>query len=229
MMMLLDKNKIGACVFDAYGTLFNVSAAAAEKKNELGENWEALSTIWRTKQLEYTWLRSLMGAHADFWQVTGDALDYAMDTLSLEDSGLREDLMQLYLKLEAYPEVKDVLSRLQQSGIRAAILSNGSPKMLASAVKSAQLGDFLEAVLSAEEAGIFKTHPSVYQLAVDKLALEAGKILFFSSNAWDVAGASNFGLKVVWVNRFGQKRERLPHKVDVEITTLEEVPALFGL
>ena len=229
MVMLLDKDEIGACVFDAYGTLLNVSAAAAEKKNELGENWEALSTIWRTKQLEYTWLRSLMGAHADFWQVTGDALDYAMDTLSLEDSDLREDLMQLYLKLEAYPEVKEVLSRLQQSGLRAAILSNGSPKMLASAVKSAQLGDFLEAVLSAEEAGIFKTHPSVYQLAVDKLALEAGKILFFSSNAWDVAGASNFGFKVVWVNRFGQKRERLPHKVDVEITTLEEVPALFGL
>ncbi len=222
-MKLLGAHEIDVCLFDAYGTLFDVSAAAAEKQAELGENWRALSTLWRTKQLEYTWLRSLTGCHADFWQVTGDALDFAMDALDMRDSALREELMALYMRLRPYPEVRGVLAKLREEGVRAAILSNGSPEMLGSAVENAGVGEFLEEVLSAESVGIFKTHPSVYQLAVDRLGVPAGRMCFFSSNGWDIAGASWFGLRVVWVNRFAQKRERLPHEIDAEIRSLDEV------
>ena len=222
-MLRLGDHEIDLCLFDAYGTLFDVTAAAAEKQSELGDQWQALSSLWRTKQIEYTWLRSLMGAHADFWQVTGDALDFAMDTLGMENPGLREELMMLYKQLSAYPEVKGVLAKLREEGARAAILSNGSPEMLASAVKNAGIGEYLEEILSVESVGIFKVHASVYQLAVDRLGVPADRICFFSSNGWDVAGASHFGYRVVWVNRFGQKKERVPHEIDAEIASLDEL------
>lgn len=222
-MILLNEHEIDVCLFDAYGTLFDVSAAAEKKQAELGERWRALSSLWRTKQIEYTWLRSLMGCHADFWRVTGDALDFALDALEMRDSGLREELMALYRRLSAYPEVKGALEKLKERRARAAILSNGSPEMLASAVESAGIGEYLEAVLSVEEAGVFKTHPSAYQLAVDGLRVPAGRICFFSSNGWDVAGASHFGFRVVWVNRLAQKKERVPHEIDAEIRSLDEL------
>ena len=219
---------IGACVFDAYGTLFDVAAAAARCRDDLGDKAGPLAVLWRTKQLEYTWLRSLMDEYVDFRQVTGDGLDYAMATLGIGE-GLRPRLMDLYMRLDAYGEVKDVLGGLKAAGIKTAILSNGAPAMLEAAVKNAGIDDLLDDVLSVDSIGVFKPHPRVYQLAVDGLDLPAGRICFMSSNAWDVAGAANFGFRVVWVNRFGQQRERLPGAHEHEISTLAELPALLGL
>jgi 2-haloacid dehalogenase len=217
---------VGACVFDAYGTLFDVHSAAAKCRDDLGDKADALSGLWRQKQLEYTWLRSLMPAHTDFWQVTGDALDYAMAATGLESEALREKLMSLYLALDAYPEVPNVLKTLQGAGMKTAILSNGSPMMLDAAVGSAGLKDLLDAVLSVEDVGVFKVSPKTYQLAVDRFGLAADQICFMSSNAWDAAGAANFGFQVAWINRFGQPRERLPGVPKAEITSLEPLPAL---
>ena len=219
---------IGACVFDAYGTLFDVAAAAARCRDDLGDKAGPLAALWRTKQLEYTWLRSLMDEYVDFWQVTGDGLDYAMATLGI-GGDLRPRLMDLYMRLDAYGEVKDVLSGLKAADIKTAVLSNGAPTMLEAAVKNAGIDDLLDDVLSVDSIGIYKPHPRVYQLAVDGLGLPAGRICFMSANAWDVAGAANFGFRVVWVNRFGQQRERLPGAHEHEISTLAELPAVFGL
>ena len=169
-----------------------------------------------------------MGRHVDFWQVTSDALDYAMATLGIEDEGLRERLLDCYRTLDAYPEVKAMLEALRGPGMKTAILSNGAPEMLASAVESAGLGDLLDAVLSVEDVGIYKPHASVYRLAVDRLGVDAERICFMSSNAWDANGAAAFGFRVVWVNRFGQTAERLPGEPAAEIETLEALPALFG-
>ncbi len=220
---------IGACVFDAYGTLFNVAAAAARCKDDLGDKGAELTALWRTRQLEYTWLRSLMQEYVEFWQVTGDGLDYAMAALGIEDETLREKLMDIYMRLDAYPEVKDVLTALKAGGVKTAILSNGAPKMLASAVENAEIKDLLDDVFSVDSIGIYKPHPSVYQLAVDGLGVEAGKICFMSSNAWDAAAAANFGFRVVWVNRFGQPPERIPGDHEQEIETLEALPPILGL
>jgi 2-haloacid dehalogenase len=220
---------IRACVFDAYGTLFDVAAAARSCGGELGEKSSALNSLWREKQLQYTWLRALQGRHADFWQVTGEALDFALETLQITRTGLRERLLNLYLTLDAFPEVRDTLARLKQAGMRTAILSNGSPPMLKAAVEGAQINHLLDAVLSVEEVGIYKPHPRVYQLAVDRLGLEAGAIAFQSSNAWDACAASAFGMRVVWCNRYDQRPERLPGKPDHEIRSLAELPALLGL
>ena len=221
-------DKIGACVFDAYGTLFDVNAAAAHCQDDLGETWQPLAEMWRLKQLQYTWLRGLMGRHVDFWQVTGDALDYAMDSLNVSDSALRERLMDLYLALDAYPEVKGVLTTLKSAGLKTAILSNGAPRMLEAAVSNAGIGEVLDAILSVEDVGIFKPHPSVYQMGVDRLGLPAEGMSFQSSNAWDAAAAAAFGYRVVWINRFGQARERIPDPPHAEIKTLEGLPAIVG-
>lgn len=219
---------IAACVFDAYGTLFDYASAAATCRDVLGEKFAPLTVLWRDKQLQYTWLRSLQGRHADFWQVTGDALDYALETLAIDDAALRERLMQLYLKLEVFPDVPETLARIKKSSLRTAILSNGTPDMLRAIVDNARVGHLLDAVISVEEVGVFKTHPGVYQLAVDRLGVPARAISFQSSNAWDAYAASAFGMRVVWCNRYGQKRERLPGAPDHEITTLADLPALIG-
>ena len=174
---------IGACVFDAYGTLFDVAAAAARCRGDLGDKAGPLAALWRTKQLEYTWLRSLMGEYVDFWRVTGDGLDYAMATLGI-GGDVRPRLMDLYMRLDAYGEVKDVLSRLKAADIKTAILSNGTPSMLEAAVKNAGIHDLLDDVLSVDSIGVYKPHPRVYRLAVDGLGLPAGRICFMSSNAW---------------------------------------------
>ena len=152
---------IRACVFDAYGTLFDVNSAAARERDALGDQWQPLAELWRAKQLQYTWLRSLANRHADFWQVTGDALDFAMASLKLDDPALRDRLMQLYLHLNAYPEVGETLTRLRTGGMKLAILSNGSPRMLSSAVANAGIAPLLDAVLSVEDAGTYKPHPAV--------------------------------------------------------------------
>jgi 2-haloacid dehalogenase len=216
---------VRACVFDAYGTLFDFASAANACRDALGDKTGPLTALWRDKQLQYTWLRTLQGLHADFWQVTGDALDFALDTLAI-DSSLRDRLMNLYLSLDAFPEAPGVLRSLKRAGMRMAILSNGSPAMLSEAVAHAGLEGLFDAVLSVEEVGAFKTHPGVYQLAVDRLGVPAAAISFQSSNAWDAHAASAFGMQVVWCNRYGQRRERLPGVPDREIKTLAELPAL---
>jgi len=218
---------IKACVFDAYGTLFDVHSAIGRYRSRLGEIADQVSSVWRIKQLEYTWLRSLMGAHADFWQVTGDALDYAFDSFEICDRQLRNDLLEAYMRLDCYPEVPEMLNRLKRGGMQTAILSNGSPGMLESAVAGSGLIHLIDNILSVEEVGIFKPDPRVYQLALDRLGLSKKEITFQSSNAWDIAGAAAFGLSTVWVNRFGQKQERLPSGPKVEIKTLADLPPLI--
>lgn len=220
---------VRACVFDAYGTLFDVHSAVARHRARLGGKAEAVSQLWRLKQLEYTWLRSLMHAHADFWQVTGEALDYALDANDIDDADLQNLLMNAYLELEPYPEVYEVLHQLKQAGQRLAILSNGSPAMLEAAVANAGIGETLVSVLSVEDVGIFKPDPRVYRLAVERLEVEPHEISFQSSNAWDAVAAAHFGFRVAWCNRFGQRRERLPATPDAEIRTLAELPGLLGL
>jgi 2-haloacid dehalogenase len=215
---------IKVCVFDAYGTLFDVHAAVGHHRSRLGDKADAVSAMWRTKQLEYTWLRSLMDRYVPFWQITGDALDYAFDAHGVADKTLRDDLLNAYMQLDCYAEVPDVLAKLKDGGMRTAILSNGSPEMLDSAVANSKLNELLDAVLSVDDLGIFKPHPSVYQLAVDRLDVEAREVSFQSSNAWDAAAAATFGFRVAWVNRFNQAEERLPDQPDVQLRTLSELP-----
>ena len=170
-------------------------------KDRLGADWAAVSELWRRKQLEYSWLRTLMGRHADFWHVTAEALDYALAAHGRDDPALRAFLMQQYFSLDAYPDAVPILDRLRASGFKTAVLSNGSPTMLVGAINSARLSDRLDAVLSVETAAVFKPHPSVYQIAVDKLGLPAHRICFVSANGWDAVGAAAFGLRVIWINR----------------------------
>ena len=222
-------NGIRACVFDAYGTLFDFTSAAARCRDAIGDKAAPLAALWRDKQVQYTWLRTLMGRHADFWQVTGEALDFALDTLRMSKPGLHERLMECYLTLDCFPEVPEMLKRLKSSGMKTAILSNGSPKMLAAAVEGSKLAPHLDAVISVEDVGVYKVHPKVYQRAVDRLGVKPNEISFQSSNAWDAHAASDFGFKVVWCNRYGQRPERLPGKPDFEVKSLAELPALLGL
>lgn len=220
---------VAACVFDAYGTLFDVNSAGEKCRDRLGDKLDKLNEVWRFKQLQYTWLRSLMGKHVDFWEVTSDALDYTMEALDIQDDALRAELMQMYLSLDAYPEVADTLKRLKDGGMKTAILSNGSPTMLVSAVKTAGLNDVIDEILSIEDAGVFKPDPRTYQLACDKFKVEPGQISFQSSNAWDAAGAATFGFQVAWINRFGQPQEKLPGDPGVQLASLSELPAVVGL
>ncbi len=228
-MKPLRLSGIRACVFDAYGTMFDVNSAAAQEKDALGDKWQPLAEMWRTKQLQYTWLRSLMGRHADFWQVTGEALDYAMASLKIADPALRERLMSLYLTLKSYPEVKATLEKLKAGGMKTAILSNGSPKMLAAATANSGIAGLLDAVLSVEEVGVFKVHPSVYALAPQRFGIERNQVCFLSSNGWDAHAAKAYGFHVVWCNRFGQSPECMPDVPDGQITTLAELPDILGL
>jgi 2-haloacid dehalogenase len=228
-MAPLRLQNIKACVFDAYGTLFDVNAAARAEQAALGDKWQEIADIWRLKQLQYTWLRSLQKRHADFWQVTGDALDFALASVQMEDPALRERLMNLYLTLSAYPEVKGTLERLKSAGIKCAILSNGTPKMLAAAADNAGITSFLDGIYSIEDVGIYKPDPATYQMAVDGLGLAPDEISFQSSNGWDAYGAKAFGFNVVWCNRFNQAAERLPGTPDGQIKSLEELPTIIGV
>ena len=224
---------IKACVFDAYGTLFDVHSAVGAHSARLGQQADAISATWRSKQLEYTWLRSLMGRHVDFWQVTGEALDFALERHGIDiqtatRSGLREVLMQAYLKLSPYPEVATTLATLRQRGFRMAILSNGSPDMLEAAVGNAQLQGMFEAVLSVESVGVYKPDPRVYQMAVEQLTLLRENILFLSSNGWDVSGAKSFGFHTFWINRAGAPVERLGNEPDAILKDLVDLPQMLA-
>lgn len=220
---------IQACVFDAYGTLFDVNAAAAGCQRDLGERWKPLADTWRTKQLQYAFLRTLADDYRDFWGITQDALDYAMDEVGVAGAGLRTRLLDLYLELEPYPEVKPVLERLGAAGMKRAILSNGSPQMLRTAVDHAGIGHLLDAVLSAHEVRQLKPHPAVYDLGMEGLGLAAQEMAFMSANAWDAYGAARRGYRAVWINRGKANWERLEPRPAVELSSLEGLIAVLGL
>jgi 2-haloacid dehalogenase len=225
-MSKLQLQNVDACVFDAYGTLFDFNSAASAARDELGDDWQRLSELWRLKQLQYTWLRGLAQHHAGFWQVTGDALDFALATLKIERPGLSDRLMNLYLQLNTYPEVPAMLRKLKGSGMKLAILSNGTPPMLAAVVANSGLDGVFDAVLSVEEVGVFKPHPSVYALAAERLQIAPARVCFLSSNGWDAFSAKAFGFQVIWCNRFGQAAERIPSTPDGEIADLSLLPGI---
>jgi 2-haloacid dehalogenase len=218
---------IQAVVFDAYGTLFDVQSPVTKLANDIGEKALSLGALWRQKQLEYTWLRSLMGVHADFWTVTRDALDFAMAELQIAEAGLADELMTLYLKLEAFPDVLEAIAALRQKGKRLAILSNGSPSMLDAIVRHAGLEKSFEHVLSVEEVGIYKPSRRVYRLAMQKFHLQdTPSVCFVSANSWDAQAAAQFGFQVVRIARAPKQDDRLPGKPARIITGLGE---LLGL
>ena len=222
---------ITTAVFDAYGTLFDVAAAAriaAEQpgQEKLAEVWPRLAADWRAKQLQYTWLRAVTGDYISFWQVTQDGLDWAMEASGLEDAELRETLLALYWELPAYPEVPDMLHALKADGLATAILSNGSPDMLEGAVDFAQVGDVLDAVLSVEDVGIFKPARAVYDLVGKRFGTDPAEVLFVSSNGWDAAAAAQYGFTTVWVNRAAEPMDRLPVQPTNMLSDLTTIPDL---
>ena len=227
-MTSTDFTDIAACLFDAYGTLFDVHSAVALEAGALGDNAEPVSQLWRRKQLEYTWLRSLMRAHADFYQVTADALDHSLAAHGIDNRELRERLLELYLTLDPYPEVPDTLDRIRAKGIGTGILSNGEPRMLTAATDSANLRARLDEVISVEPVGVYKPDPQVYELGVERMGVGADRIAFVSANAWDACGAAHFGFQVIWLNRFGAMPEQLPGTPKATATTRDQVADLLG-
>ncbi len=223
---------VTTCIFDAYGTLFDVAAAARECAAEPGREafagkWQKVATDWRLKQLQYTWLRALSDAHTDFWEVTQNGLDYALEASGLEgDAELRERLLALYWELSAYAEVPVMLAKLKDQGLNTAILSNGSPEMLQGAVRSAGISDYLDDVLSVQDVGIFKPHPSVYALVGKRFGCKPDEVLFVSSNCWDACGAAQNGFSAVWVNRAGEPMDRLPWLPKKTLSDLTTIPDL---
>lgn len=224
---MLRPASLRACVFDAYGTLFDTSSAVARCAAVPPDKRAPLSALWRDKQLQYTWLRSLQARYADFEQVTSAALDYALEHLGLPDT-LKPPLMTLYRKLDPYPEVADVLRQLRQRGLSLAILSNGTPAMLQDTVTHAGLDQAFDAILSADAVSTYKPAPEVYRYGLNQLGLRAEEVVFLSSNGWDAYGASAFGMQVLWCNRAGATRERLPGEPDGEIGSLADLPPLIG-
>ena len=225
---------ITTCVFDAYGTLFDVAAAARQAAAEpggekLAQIWPQLAEDWRAKQLQYSWLRAVTGEHTDFWRVTQDGLDWALELRGLSDDvALRERLLSLYWQLQAYPEVLEMLRALKAAGMNTAILSNGSPDMLQGAVQSASLTDVLDDVLSVESVGVFKPAPQVYDMVLQRFGVAKHHVLFVSSNGWDAAAAASYGFVTAWVNRAGLPVDRLPGQPNYVLQDLSAIPTLAG-
>ncbi len=213
---------IKAIIFDAYGTLFDVNSAAEKCKEKLGDKWEGFANYWRTTQLEYTWLRSLMRRHKDFWQITEDSLDKSMNFYNIDNS-MRSELLNLYKVLSPFAEVRDALKKLKQSNYRLAILSNGTPDLLNELVVSNQLKDIFDDIFSVEEAGIFKPDSKVYDLPINKYNIEKNEVLFLSANTWDVSGAGNYGYNTVWVNRNNNIFDKLDFEPNQQISNLSEL------
>jgi len=211
------------CIFDAYGTLFDFGSAVARCLEIPVEKHPALVTTWRDKQLQYTWLRTLQDRYVDFERITADALDFALESQKLPTGAVRETLLGLYRKLDPYPETASVLNGIRQAGFATAILSNGTPALLASTVAHAQLTRSFDAVLSADAVQRYKTHRSVYQYALDYFDVPAASVTFVSANGWDAHGAADFGMRSVWCNRLRQPYERLPGAIAHEIHSLKEL------
>ena len=213
---------IKAIIFDAYGTLFDVSSAAEKCKEKIGDKWEEFANYWRTTQLEYTWLRSLMKRHKDFWQITEDSLDKSMKLFNIDDS-LREKLLNLYKVLSPFPEIKDVLNKLKETNYRLAILSNGTPNLLKELVKTNNLENIFDDIFSIEEVGIFKPDSKVYDIPVNKYQIKKNEVVFLSANTWDVSGAGNYGYNSVWVNRNKSIFDNLDYEPSHKVNNLSQL------
>ena len=210
---------IKAIIFDAYGTLFDVNSAAEKCKDKIGEKWEPFSNFWRTTQLEYTWLRSLMGRHKDFWQITEDSLDKSMKVFKIKPS-MRDELLNLYKVLSTFKEVHETLKKLKEKKFKLAILSNGTPSLLKELVKSNNLENLFDDIFSIEEVGVYKPNSKVYDLPIKKYEIEKNEVAYLSSNTWDVSGGGNYGYQAIWVNRNNNIFDKLDYKPNFEIKDL---------
>ena len=213
---------IKAIIFDAYGTLFDVNSAAERCKDKIGEKWEPFSNFWRTTQLEYTWLRSLMGRHKDFWQITEDSLDKSMKTFNI-DTSMKNELLNLYKILSPFKEVPETLKKLKERNLKLAILSNGTPSLLAQLVKSNSIDNLFDDLFSIEEVGIYKPDTKVYDLPIKKYKIEKSQVAFLSANTWDVSGGGNYGYQAIWVNRNNNIFDNLDYKPINQIKNLSEL------
>ena len=213
---------IKAIIFDAYGTLFDVNSAAEKCKNKIGDKWEVFANFWRTTQLEYTWLRSLMKRHKNFWQITEDSLDKSMNAFNI-DKSMRNELLDLYKTLNTFPEVKDVLNKLKEKNYKLAILSNGTPDLLNELVKSNNLDNIFDDIFSIEEVKIYKPDSKVYDIPVKKYKIQKEEIVFLSANTWDVSGGGNYGYSSIWVNRNNSIFDKLDYKPREEVKNLNQL------
>ena len=210
---------IKAIIFDAYGTLFDVNSAAEKCKDKIGDKWEAFANYWRTTQLEYTWLRSLMKRHKDFWQITEDSLDKSMNVFKIDNS-MRNELLDLYKILSPFEEVPEVLKSLKEKNFKLAILSNGTPSLLNELVHSNNLNNLFDDIFSIEEVGVFKPDSQVYDLPIKKYKIEKNEVAFLSANTWDVSGGGNYGYNSIWVNRTNNIFDKLDYQPKLEIKNL---------
>ena len=210
---------VKAIIFDAYGTLFDVNSAAEKCKDKIGDKWEPFANFWRTTQLEYTWLRSLMGRHKDFWQITEDSLDKSMKAFKIEFS-MRDELLDLYKVLSPFKEVQETLKTLKEKKLKLAILSNGTPSLLNGLVKSNNLENLFDDIFSIEEVGVYKPNSKVYDMPVKKYKIRKDEIAFLSANTWDVSGGGNYGYQAIWVNRNNNIFDNLDFKPKLEIKNL---------
>ena len=215
-------NDIKAIVFDAYGTLFDVNSAAEKCKGKIGDKWEGFANFWRTTQLEYTWLRSLMKKHKDFWQVTEDSLDKSMKAFKI-DSSMKSELLNLYKVLSPYSEVNEVLKKLKEKNYKLAILSNGTPALLNELVNSNNLEDIFDDLFSIEEVGIYKPDSKVYDMPIKKYQIKTNEVAFLSSNTWDVSGGGNYGYNAIWVNRNNSIFDNLDYSPKNEVKNLKQL------
>lgn len=217
---------IKVCAFDAYGTCFDINSAAMGLANKIGKDWLAFSSTWRTVQLEYTWLRSLMKRYVDFWKVTEDSLEYAMESHGI-DKNFKNELLNLYKKLNPYPELKDCLKSLKSKKLKICILSNGSPDLLKQLISNAGVQELFDDLISVEDVKIFKPDPQVYELVTKKYKCKPEEVCFMSSNTWDIVGGGLFGYQTVWVDRFNKKFDKLDYKPNMQIKNLSELTKYF--
>ena len=217
---------IKVCAFDAYGTCFDINSAAKGLANKIGKDWLAFSSTWRTVQLEYTWLRSLMKRYVDFWKVTEDSLEYAMESHGI-DKNFKNELLNLYKKLNPYPELKDCLKSLKSKKLKICVLSNGSPDLLKQLISNAGVQELFDDLISVEDVKIFKPDPQVYELVTKKYICKPEEVCFMSSNTWDIVGGGLFGYQTVWVDRFNKKFDKLDYKPNMQIKNLSELTKHF--
>ena len=213
---------IKAIIFDAYGTLFDVNSAAEKCKDKIGDKWEGFANYWRTIQLEYTWLRTLMNRHEDFWKITEDSLDKSMQTFKIDQS-MKSELLNLYKVLSTFTEVKGVLNELKKKNYKLAILSNGTPSLLKELVKSNNLDNIFNDIFSIEEVKVYKPHPRVYNIPIEKYQIQKNEVAYLSANTWDVSGAGNYGFNPVWVNRNNSIFDNLDYKPTHEVQNLNQL------
>ena len=214
--------RVKSIIFDAYGTLFDVNSAAEKCKDKIGDKWEGFANFWRTTQLEYTWLRSLMKRHKDFWQVTEDSLDKSMNAFKI-DKSMKNELLNLYKVLNTFPEVKDVLNKLKEKNYKLAILSNGTPTLLNELVKSNNLDNIFDDIFSIEEVGIYKPDAKVYDMPIKKYKIQKEEVVFLSANTWDISGGGNYGYSSIWVNRNNSIFDNLDYKPKDEVKNLNQL------